>query len=119
LEITVRDFKKADTVIATLTQNGASNLYGPNLTVSDEKAQEAKSKARENAVSEARNKGKELAKLSGRKLGKVTSIKEQGDFTLPPPIFAQGGIELQQKASQIQPGQNEVAITLQVDFSLK
>ena len=44
LEITLHNFEIADETIAALTQNGATNLYGPNLTVSDEKAEEAKTK---------------------------------------------------------------------------
>ena len=120
LEITIRNFDNTDEIIAALTQNGATNLYGPNLTLSDEAQETAKSKAREKAVDAARKKAQELAKLSGRKLGKATKISEQGDYGIPPVIYAQGGeIELKQKAAQIQPGQNEVTITLQVDFELK
>ncbi|OGD93113.1 hypothetical protein A3C33_04900 [Candidatus Curtissbacteria bacterium RIFCSPHIGHO2_02_FULL_42_58] len=119
LEVTIRDFKKSDTIIAALTEQGATNLYGPNLTIDDQTLEQAKSKAREAAVDAARQKSQELAKLSRRKIGKVVKISEQGDFSIPPPIFAQGAVELQQKASQIQPGQNEVTISLQVDFSLR
>lgn len=119
LEITVRNFESADEVIATLTQNGAADLYGPNLTVSEESLESAKTQAREKAVDSARQKAEELAKLSRRKLGKVVTIKEQGDFQVPPPIIAYSEADLRQKASLIQPGQNEVSISLQVDFSLR
>lgn len=119
LEITIRDFKKTDSVLSTLTQNGATNLYGPQLTIGDDKLEEAKSRAREAAVGLARKKAGELAKASGRSVGKVVKITEQGDFGYPVPIIARGGAELQQKASQIQPGQNEVTINLAVDFALK
>lgn len=118
-EITIRDFTKADEILAAFTQNGAANLYGPNLTL-DENAQEtAKSQARQKAVESARKKAEELAKLSGRKLGKPTSIKEQGEPIYPGPIFAQSESDLKQRASQIVPGQNEVTINLQVEFELK
>jgi hypothetical protein len=119
LELTLRNFKIADSVIATLTQNGATNIYGPQLTLSDDKLAEAKSKARENAVADAKNKAKELAQASGRSVGKVVKITEQGDFGYPVPMMARSSAELDQKASQIQPGQNQVSINLSVDFSLK
>lgn len=119
LEITLRNFKIADSTIATLTQNGATNIYGPQLTLSDDKLAEAKSKARENAVADAKNKAKELAQASGRSIGKVVKITEQGDFGYPVPMMARSGAELDQKASQIQPGQNQISINLSVDFSLK
>lgn len=119
LEVTVRNFEKSDEIITAMTQNGATNLYGPNLTISDEVLDETKSKARENAVQTARKKAEDLAKLSNRKLGKVTSIKEEGDFGVPQPIIAYSEADLRQKATQIQPGQNEVSINLQVEFALK
>src|SRR3990167_647114 len=119
LEITIRNFDIADEVLVALTQNGASNLYGPNLTLDENAQEEIKSKARENAVESARKKAEELAKLSGRKLGKAVKIEEQGDVIFPQPMMAQGELDLKQKASQIQPGQNEVTINLAVDFELK
>lgn len=118
LEVKIRDFTKSDETLASLTQNGATNLYGPSLTLSDEKREEAKSKARENAVESARKKASELAKASGRDLGKVTNITEMGDFGYPVPMVARGEADLQQKASTIQPGQDEVTINLQVEFEL-
>ena len=119
LEITIRNFDIADEVLAALTQNGASNLYGPNLIL-DEKAQEdAKSKAREDAVENARAKAEQLAKLSGRKLGRAVKILEQGDVIFPQPLFAQSELDLKQKARQIQPGEQEVTVNLAVDFELK
>lgn len=119
LEITVRNFDNANEVLATLTAGGATSIYGPNLTISDEKLEEAKSRARQDAVESAKQKAQELAKLSGRKLGKATKIQEQSDFGLPIPILAQSEADLRQKASLIAPGQSEVTITLLVDFALK
>ncbi len=119
LEITIRNLKTADTILSTLTQNGATNLYGPQLTVDDTKLEAAKSQARQNAVDSAKTKAKELAQASGRSIGKVVSIKEQGDYAYPVPVMAQGAADLMQKESQIQPGQNDVTINLQVDFELK
>ena len=119
LEVKIRNFDNTDEIIAAMTTNGATNLYGPNLTVDEALQEEGKSKARENAVAEARKKGEELAKLSGRKLGKAIKINEQGDYGFPIPIYAQSETALRQKASTIQPGQNEITITLSVDFELK
>lgn len=119
LQITIRNLDNADEVIKTLTENGATNLYGPNLTTADEDLETAKSKAREDAVANAKQKAEELAKLSGRKIGKAVKIQELGDFGYPVPIMARNEADLKSQASQIQPGQNEVTINLQVDFSLK
>ncbi|MDP2632299.1 MAG: SIMPL domain-containing protein [Candidatus Curtissbacteria bacterium] len=119
IEVTIRNFDISDEVLAALTQNGATNLYGPNLTVDDQKLEEAKAKARDDAVESARKKAEQLAKASGRKAGKVVKIQEAGDFGYPYPLIARSEADLKQQAAQIQPGRNEVTITLQVDFSLK
>lgn len=119
LEITIRNFQLADQILATFTQNGATNLYGPQLTLSDDELEEAKTEAREDAVESARKKATVLAKASGRSIGRAVKITEAGDFGYPVPLMAQSSIELREKASQIQPGQNDVSINLQVDFELK
>ena len=74
---------------------------------------------RQIAVESARKKAEELAKLSQRKLGKTTNIKEEGQPIYPAPIIAQSEADLKQRASQIQPGQNEVTVNLSVEFELK
>ncbi len=119
LEITIRNLQNADAILSALTSNGATNIYGPQLTVDDTKLETAKSQARQNAVDNAAKKASELARASGRKIGKVVSIKEQGDYAYPVPMMAVGSADLIQKESQIQPGQNDVTINLLVDFELK
>ena len=119
LEITIHNFDNADEVIANLTKNGASNIYGPNLTIDDKALEEAKAKAREDGVNDAKNKAEQLAKLSNRKLGKVLKVEEQGDFGIPTPLMASSEMDLREKASQIQPGQSEVTVSLKVDYQLK
>src|SRR3989344_2413278 len=118
-EVTIRDFTIADEVVAAFTKNGAANIYGPQLTVDDQTLERAKSQARKDAVANARNKASDLAGELGKKVGDATSVVEQGDFGVPIPLIAISETELQQKASQIQPGENEVTVTIQVEFELK
>lgn len=118
LTITIRNFDNTDQVLTALTQNGLTNLYGPELTVSDEKLEEAKTLARENAVANAKKKAAELAKASDRNVGKVVKIAEGGDFGYPVPMMATSSRDLAEKASTIQPGQNQVTINLSVEFAL-
>lgn len=118
ITVTVRDLEQIDEAIATITKE-ATNLYGPNLTVADEDLETAKSQARQDAVENAKQKAEELAKLSERKLGRTVKIQEQGDYGYPIPIYAQSETDLREKATSIQPGQNEVTINLLVDFALK
>lgn len=117
-EVTIRDFTTADEIIAALTQNGATNIYGPNLTVDDETLENAKSEARKNAVENARKKAQELASELGEDIGDVVKVSEQGDYGIPVPIFAQSETDLKSRSSQIQPGENEVTVSIQVEFEL-
>lgn len=118
-EITIRNFENSDEIIAAVTKVGATNLYGPNLTL-DQEAQEAtKSQARQKAIEAARQKAQQLADLSERKLGKVTNIKEEGDIRFPEPIVAYSELDLREKATSIMPGQNEVSVAIKVEFELK
>ena len=118
-EITIRDFTLADKVIAAFTQNGATNLNGPRLTVDEQTLESAKSEARKNAVKNAQNKAAELASLSDKNLGEVISINEGNNFRIPTPIYALAEEDIQEKINTIQPGQNDVSITIQVEFALK
>lgn len=117
--ITIRNFEIAEEAFEIMTKNGATGLNGFELTLDDESLENAKSQAREKAVENARKKAQELAKASDRKIDKVVKIQEQGDFGFPTPLFAQTEKDLKSQASLIQPGQNEVTVNLQVDFSLK
>lgn len=119
LEITVENFDIVDETIEVLTANGASNLYGPNLTLSEKSKKQAEKQAREEAVESAREKAEELAKLSGRKLGEVVNIQEQGGVGFPQPIPLRAEADFDQTVSQIAPGQNEVTINISAEFELK
>ena len=117
-EITIRDFAIADEVIAAFTQNGATNLNGPRLTVDDDTLDEAKSAARKDAVTNAKKKAQDLARELGKTVGDATTVSEQDNFRIPFGVIAQSEADLQQKASSIQPGENEVSVTIQVEFKL-
>ena len=119
LEITIRDFAITDEIISTLTKGGTTNLYGPQLTLSDEKLETAKSQARQKAIDNGRQKAMQLAEASGRKLGKVIKIGEQQNFGYPQPLIVENQRDLEQKASQILPGQSEVVASLQVEYQLR
>ena len=118
-EVTIRDFTIADEAIAAFTQNDAANIYGPQLTVDDDTLEGAKSEARKDAVANAKKKAGDLAGELGKTVGDTTSVVEQGDFGIPVPLVARSQTDLEQKASQIQPGENEVTVTIQVEFELK
>lgn len=122
--ITVRDTAKAQNIVNTVTSAGANSVYGPQLTFSDEKLEQAQTEAREEAVKNAKIKAESLAKSSGARLGKVLTIQESsvnsGQFY--PAFTAESAADLKVSGagqSSIEPGENDVTVEVIVSYALK
>lgn len=76
LEITVSDFDKLNSVIDLATAEGANQVGGVQFALSNEKEDELKKQARQEAIKDAQESAQELARLSGIKLGKVVDVSE-------------------------------------------
>jgi len=121
--ITVRDITKAQDIVSTATTAGASSVYGPQLTFSDEKLEQAQAEAREEAVKNAKTKAESLAQASGAKLGKVLAIQETPGYSQVYPMFAaESAGDLRASGagqSSIEPGENDITIEVTVSYALK
>lgn len=119
IEVTIRDIDKGQEILNVMTENGVTNLYGPNLTFSDDKLKELKSEAQEEAVKAAKEKAEELASASGAKIGKVISITESGYSGGVIPMMGAGVGDTKTESSTIQPGENEITVNVSVSYQLK
>jgi len=123
--ITVRDMAKADEILGALTPAGANSVYGPQLTFSDEMLKSLEDQARESAVKNAKEKAEKLALASGAKIGKVVSIEEQPSGGIYYPVFAaESAADLKSAAggapvNAIEPGENDITISVNVTYSLR
>lgn len=79
--ITVRDLNKLGSVLTTLVNVGANNIYGITFDVSDRSA--ALKEARLTALSNAKKQAEELATAAGMKVGKVFSISTSNVSSTP------------------------------------
>jgi uncharacterized protein YggE len=113
LRVTVRDIEKAGTVLDTAVEAGANQVWGVNLTVSDEDKWQGQ--AREKAMADARARAADLAGLAGVELGEVLSISEViGALPVPMAVSSSG-----MGGGGIAPGELELATQIQVTFAIQ
>ena len=113
VSVTIHDLQKAGSILDAATNVGASNVYGPTLTRSDQ--DELQAKALRAAVGNARTKARTLADAAGVELGSVTAISEDGNE--PVPVFA-ARLASPAKSAPIEPGRQQTSATVRVTFAI-
>ncbi|TSC93705.1 MAG: hypothetical protein CEN91_142 [Candidatus Berkelbacteria bacterium Licking1014_85] len=121
--VTVRDTKKAQEILDSASSAGATSIYGPQLTFSDEKLEQVKTDAQKKAIENGKKKAQELAKAQDAKVGKVISISEN-NLTNPYlyRTFESSSVSSLKDmpvAQTVYPGENEITMTVSVVFALK
>ena len=118
-EVTIRDLAKAGEILAGIVGAGANEVSGITFTIDN--PDELKAEARKKAIDDARVKAGKLAKDLGRRLGRIISFSEGGYF--PPPIFLERGLAVDGKggdiAPSVQPGENEIMVTVSITYEFK
>ncbi len=120
VRIKVKDLAKVGEVMALVGKLGFDDVSGPNFQLSDEKREEAMKQARKMAVEEAKTKAKELAGLVGMKLGKIVNVKEGvsgGGYREP--IMPIDSLEEDNNEVNLNPGTNEVRVTMTVSWEVE
>lgn len=118
IEITLRDVAKAADLTQVLSENGATNIYGPNLTVDD--SQDMKQQLFGKAMENAKAKASALAKASNRSVGKVLSVHEGGAANGVYPMFDRAAMGMGGGgAGPVEPGSTTITQNVTVVFELK
>jgi uncharacterized protein YggE len=112
ISVTNLAIAKAGAVVDAAVGAGATNVYGPSLSVSAQDAVYAK--ALKAAVAQAKTKAQALAGAAGLTLGGVVTMVEGGGVAVPLP-FAQGAAK---NVTPIEPGTQAVQATVTVTFGL-
>ncbi len=123
-QVTIKDFDSVNNVVVAATSAGANLVGGITFEVNDVTKKEKLQEAREIAVKEAKEKAESLAKASGVTLGKVINVSENESF---PGIreFAAMPIQLDSAASkeitpaEIQPGEKELTVNINLSFEVR
>ncbi|MBU3935001.1 SIMPL domain-containing protein [Patescibacteria group bacterium] len=119
INIKIRDFSKIGDVLSKGTENGA-NLVG-DLQFAIDDQEKVRQKAREEAIAQAKIKAENIAKASGLKIVKILNIQESYSPYYYGSVMEKsglgGGMEI--LAPEIQPGQQEVAITIYLTYRVR
>jgi uncharacterized protein len=115
ITIKLDDPQKSNTVLDTAVSNGATNVGGISFDNSDKTS--AENEARKKAIESARKKAEDAASAAGFKLGKVINYSE-GFEGAPIPLRAYDSANSKDVATQIEPGTNEVRISVTLSFEV-
>lgn len=118
IEVKLRDFEKVGELIASTTKAGANMVGGVEFVLDD--SDKAKAEARKEAVDKAMAKAKIIAKSTGLELGRVTNYYEYSDEGMMPyyeKSMSVGAVgDSPEMAPSIEPGQQEVNLTVTLTF---
>lgn len=114
-----RDVGKAGPVLDALVAEGANQIDGPNLALSEPDA--ALDEARRDAVTRARARADLYARAAGLRVVRVVSIAEAGENAgePQPPIAYLRAAKADGAATQVAAGEKDVIVTLNVRFLLQ
>ena len=120
LKVKVRDFDKINQVIDSATTNGANLVGGLQFSVDEPKLKELQAKAREEAIKEAKEKAEEIAKAGGMNLGKIVNIQENIITPWEPrPLMLEKAAGGAGEPTQIEPGEQEIKISVTLSYEVK
>lgn len=121
VEVKIRDFSKINTILDTATASGANTVGSLYFTVDD--MEKVKAEARKEAIREAKKKANAMANQSGLKLGKLISVSEGYSpmpYTYDKAAESIGmGSAAPSVAPQVQPGQQEVMVSVNLTYQVR
>jgi len=117
ITVKIRDFSKIGDVLNAGTKNGANLVGDLQFTIDD--PEKVKQQAREEAISQAETKAENIAKASGLKLVKILNVQESSYPYLLKESALGGAEQTPIPAPEIQPGQQEVTITIYLTYRIR
>ena len=120
VQVKIRDFTKIGDVLSKSTIAGA-NLVG-DLQFTIDNPEQFKDQARAKAIAEAKANAGNLAKESGVKLGKIINVYENYNYPVAyssAKMGMGGGVADSASVPTIQPGQQEINITINLTYQVK
>jgi hypothetical protein len=112
--VTIRNLDRAGALLDGVVQAGANSIYGISFSVADQKA--LLDQARTQAIADAQARAALLAQAAGASVGDVLVITENIGAQ-PAPVMARA--EVMAADVPIQPGEQQIAIDVQVTFALR
>ena len=117
--VKIINFDKTGDILSGIVENGANTVSSLYFTIDDQKKIEGE--ARDKAIKEAMEKAKAIAKSANFRLGELISINEGYSY---PMLRYSAGIASEMKdnsapTASIEPGSQEVAINVTLQYEIK
>jgi uncharacterized protein len=123
VQVKIKPVDKANQAIDAATKAGATNVGNVQFVIDDEKRAELEEQARKEAIEKAKAKAESIARTSGIKLGRIVDVQENNAGAQAPVAmraeFAKdsagaGGESI--PATELNPGENKVTITVSLSY---
>jgi uncharacterized protein YggE len=121
VQVKIRDFVKVGDVISQATAKGANVVDSLQFTIDN--PEQFKDQARAKAIEQAKTNAQNLAKESGVKLGKIINVYENYTYPMAYSSNAKLGVSgadmAQAPVPSIQPGQQEIDVTINLTYQVR
>lgn len=125
VSVKVRDFSKTGTLLSGVIKEGANSVSQLNFTIDDQT--ELQNQARAKAIAKAKDKAEELAAAGGFRIGRLLSIEEGSyatpmmarDYAVKESYGVGGGIPAPTPAPAIEPGSQDIVVTVTLRYEIK
>jgi uncharacterized protein YggE len=117
LTVTFRDIARAGPVLDALVAAGVNQIGGPDFALEHPDA--ALDEARAQAMQKARAKADVYARAAGLSIKRIVAIGEGGGYTPQPPRPMMMAMARAKEATDLQPGEEKIGVTVNVTFELQ
>lgn len=117
LTVTFRDIGRTGAILDALVAAGVNQIGGPDFALEHPDA--ALDEARVQAVQKARAKAEVYAKAAGLSIKRIVAISENGGYSPQPPRPMMMAMARSKEASDLQPGEEKIGVTVNVTFELQ
>jgi uncharacterized protein YggE len=122
LQVKIRDLNKTSQILEKAASLGANQVGSLSFTIDDKEA--LKEQAKKQAVEKAKKKAEEMQKEFGIRLGRMINFNEYESGSTPDyngayGIGGGGGMERSVPTPQIQTGQNEIVMTVDLTYEVE
>jgi len=117
VNVKFRDIRNTGRILDALVAEGANQINGPSLTI--DKPETALDEARTKAVAAGRARAELYARALGMRIVRLLSVSEGGGYSVPPPMPMMRAQAADSAASKIDPGEQQLQVTLAMSFELQ
>ena len=117
VSVKFRDIRNSGTILDALVAEGANQINGPSLTI--DKPDAAYDEARTKALAAGRVRADLYARSLGMRVVKLLSVSEAAGFSRSPMPYARDAMESTSAKTQIDPGSQDLEVTLAMSFELQ